>query len=94
MFDQPEFLKAFYGLLVTCVAGVTGAGYRKLKKIDEDIDNRPTHVEVEDKIHSKFELISAKQDFTIDKLDALRSDVSRLEDIMLLRGSHDKTRTQ
>lgn len=89
MFDEPEFIKAFYGLLATTVAGITGAGYRKIKKIDEDILNRPTHSEVEDKIHSRFELLTAKQDFTIDKLEEIKQDVNRLEDIFL-RGRDDK----
>ena len=89
MIDSPEFLKTMWGFLGTAILGITGAGYRKVKKIESDIDERPTYSSVEKMISNQVEIIHTKQDYTIKKLEDLHSDVNRLEDI-ILRGRNDK----
>lgn len=89
MLDNPELIKSAWGFMFTAIASITGVGYRKIKKIDADIANRPTHEDVKSLIESKLEGINVKQDYTIKKLEDVHNDVNRLEDI-ILRGKHDK----
>lgn len=89
MFDSPEFMKALYGFLATSITGIAGVGYKKIQKINYDIEIRPTKEETEEMIDSKVSNLEIKQDFTIQKLEDLHRDVNRLEDVLIKRGKYD-----
>lgn len=88
MFDNPEFLKSIYGFVSAAILGIAGVGYRKVKEIDSRLDARPTKDEVESILDSRIANISLKQDYTIEKIEDLKSDVIRLEEY-LLRGNNE-----
>lgn len=83
MIESPEFIKSFYSIISAAIVGITGAGYRKIKKIDSDISNRPTYHHTEKLIDSKVESLSIKQDYTIKKLEDIQNDVTRLENYII-----------
>jgi hypothetical protein len=80
MIDSPEFIKAMYGFVSTAILGIAGVGYKKIKQIDYQLDERPTLHETKDLINKEVTIVNIKQDHIIETLKDIKASVDRLED--------------
>lgn len=85
----PEIFKSVWGIITAGLIGTVGVAYKKCKKIDRDIQIRPTYKEVEKLLNKELELIDYKQSVIFDKLEEIHEDVKRLESVTITRNHRE-----